>query len=470
MMQRYSFLLLVQLVLTTSLTSAQSTVTVGNTTLDVREVITGIDIPWEIIWGPDNHIWFTERIGRISRMNPETGDRTVIINLTSSVHQTSESGLLGMVLHPDFENTPHVFVAYTYLAGFNNIRERFVRYEYNGTGLINPLTLIENIPGTSTHNGSRMLILPDNTLLISTGDAQQAGTLPQSLSSLNGKFLRMNLDGSIPTDNPFGSDSYIYTYGHRNPQGVVLAPNGKLYSSEHGPSTNDELNIIIPGQNYGWPLVEGFCNQQNELTSCNAMDDYEDPITIWTESSTIAPSDLIYYEHPSIPEWQGRLLVTVLKDKHLRAVKVDDTDGDQVQEDIVYLSNVFGRLRDICTAPDGRVFLATNGPAWSNTQPNTHKIVELKNSTYVPIGMDEVRNRDLKVYPNPASTTAQVNLPAEWLGGQLEMTDCSGRIILANSIQLSTIALDLQGCANGMYMLRVTKGGRSMVQRMVVNR
>jgi glucose/arabinose dehydrogenase len=436
----------------------------------VRNVITGIDIPWEIIWGPDEHIWFTERVGRISRLNPETGVRTVVLNLTSSVYQSSESGMLGMALHPDFENTPHVFVAYTYSAGINNIRERFVRYEYNGTALINPLTLVENIAGTSTHNGSRMLILPDTTLLISTGDAQQASTLPQSLNSLNGKFLRMNLDGSIPADNPFGPSSYVYTYGHRNPQGILLAPNGKLYSSEHGPSTNDEFNIIEAGKNYGWPLIEGYCNLSGEQTSCNAMDDYADPITIWTESSTIAPSDLIFYEHPSIPEWEGRFLITVLKDKHLRAVKVDDTDGDQVLEDIVYLNNVFGRLRDICTAPDGRVFLATNGPAWSNTQPNTHKIVELKNSAYVPVGMNEVNNAHLRVYPNPASAVINVGLPADWVGGALQVADCTGRILHTEAIAHNVSVLDLQHCANGIYLLSAVKDGRSMVQRIVVNR
>jgi glucose/arabinose dehydrogenase len=449
---------------------AQTTVTVGSTTLDVRNVITGIDIPWEIIWGPDEHIWFTERVGRISRLNPETGVRTVVLNLTSSVYQSSESGMLGMALHPDFENTPHVFVAYTYSAGINNIRERFVRYEYNGTALINPLTLVENIAGTSTHNGSRMLILPDTTLLISTGDAQQASTLPQSLNSLNGKFLRMNLDGSIPADNPFGPSSYVYTYGHRNPQGILLAPNGKLYSSEHGPSTNDEFNIIEAGKNYGWPLIEGYCNLSGEQTSCNAMDDYADPITIWTESSTIAPSDLIFYEHPSIPEWEGRFLITVLKDKHLRAVKVDDTDGDQVLEDIVYLNNVFGRLRDICTAPDGRVFLATNGPAWSNTQPNTHKIVELKNSAYVPVGMNEVNNAHLRVYPNPASAVINVGLPADWVGGALQVADCTGRILHTEAIAHNVSVLDLQHCANAIYLLSAVKDGRSMVQRIVVNR
>jgi len=200
------------------------------------------------------------------------------------------------------------------------------------------------------------------------------------------------------------------------------------------------------------------------------MDDYADPITIWTESSTIAPSDLIFYEHPSIPEWEGRFLITVLKDKHLRAVKVDDTDGDQVLEDIVYLNNVFGRLRDICTAPDGRVFLATNGPAWSNTQPNTHKIVELKNSAYVPVGMNEVNNAHLRVYPNPASAVINVGLPADWVGGALQVADCTGRILHTEAIAHNVSVLDLQHCANGIYLLSAVKDGRSMVQRIVVNR
>jgi aldose sugar dehydrogenase len=453
-----------------SKSDAQTTVTVGSTTLDVREVITGIDIPWEIVWGPDDHIWFTERVGRISRLNPETGVRTVVLNLVGTVHQASESGMLGMALHPDFENTPHVYVAYTYLAGFNNIRERFVRYEYNGSTLSNPVTLIENIQGNTTHIGCRILPLPDNTLLFTTGDAQQASTLPQNINSLSGKVLRMNLDGSIPSDNPCGPDSYVYTLGHRNAQGMVLAPNGKIYSPEHGATTNDELNIIVPGGNYGWPLVEGFCNTQTELTNCAAITDNQEPIAIWYANSTIAPSDLIYYDHPSIPEWQGRLLMTVLKNKHLRAIKVDDADGTVVQEDVEYLTDVFGRLRDICTAPDGRVFLATNGPVWSNTQPNTHKIIELKNSAYTPVGADQMESGVLRVFPNPSSSVVSVELERHIIGGRLTLCDMMGREVISRPVLGSTHNMDVSHLAEGIYSIKVTHGGGIYSQRVVVKR
>ncbi|MCF8256049.1 MAG: PQQ-dependent sugar dehydrogenase, partial [Flavobacteriales bacterium] len=460
MLQRYLLLAVLPIVFFSIDARSQTTVTVGTTELEVREVITGIDIPWEIIWGPDGHIWFTERAGRISRLNPATGVRSILLNLTSSVYQQSESGMLGLALHPDFENTPQVFVAYTYLAGVNNVRERFVRYEYNGSALVNPVTLLENIAGTTTHNGARMLILPDNTILVSTGDAQQPSTYPQSLSSLNGKILRMNLDGSIPSDNPFGASSYIYSYGHRNAQGIVLAPNGKLYSSEHGPSTNDELNILVAGGNYGWPQVEGYCNLPAEQSACGGMTDYQNPITIWYEGSTIAPSDLMYYDHPAIPEFQGRLLMTVLKNKHLRAIRVDDVNGTQVLEDVEYLTDVFGRLRDICMAPDGRVFLATNGPVWSNTQPNTHKIVELKNANYDPVGVEGLHQQNFRVYPNPASQEVNISFDGAWDGGLLRVTDAFGRKVLSQTIQSNTQRLDVPALPSGPYAATAVGHGR----------
>ncbi|MBM3452988.1 MAG: hypothetical protein FJX84_07580, partial [Bacteroidetes bacterium] len=132
----------------------QTTMLVGNTEVDVDTVITGLDIPWEIIYGADNHIWTTERKGIISRINPETGVKSVILNLTNSVFQQSESGLLGMALHPDFPNTAEVFLAYTY-GSFNTIRERFVKYTYNGSTLTNPVILIDDITGNTTHIGAR---------------------------------------------------------------------------------------------------------------------------------------------------------------------------------------------------------------------------------------------------------------------------------------------------------------------------
>ena len=245
MKQLYTLLLLAGFAYSAN---AQATHTLDSTTLTSRVVKDSLDIPWEILWGPDNHIWMTERYGRVSRVNPETGTQDVILDLSSDVYQNSESGMMGMVLHPDFSTKPHVFIAHTYLDA-SKIRERLVRYNYDGSSLTAADTLVEDIVGNTTHIGCRLLILPDNTLLMTTGDAQNQ-SLPQDRSSLSGKVLRMNLDGSIPADNP-DSSSLVWSSGHRNAQGLWLAPNGKLYSSEHGPTTDDELNILMPDRNYG---------------------------------------------------------------------------------------------------------------------------------------------------------------------------------------------------------------------------
>ena len=204
----------------------------------------------------------TERGGKISRLNPASGTTTPVVTI-SEVVSNNEGGLLGMALHPNFSTTPHVFVVYDYNNG-GNYREKVVRYIYNGTTLTSPLTIIDNIAASSIHNGSRLLIINDK-LFITTGDASNQSN-PQNISSLNGKILRLNLDGSIPADNPVAGNPY-WSFGHRNPQGLVYA-NNKLYSSEHGPSNDDEINIIEKGRNYGWPDVQGFCNTTSEQSFC----------------------------------------------------------------------------------------------------------------------------------------------------------------------------------------------------------
>jgi glucose/arabinose dehydrogenase len=208
--------------------------------------------PWEILWGPDNHIWMTERGGKISRLNPSTGAITPLLSI-NEVESNGEGGMLGMALHPNFATTPQIFVVYNYDNG-SGYKEKVVRYIYNGTSLDNPLIIIDNIQAAGIHNGSRLLIVGDK-LFITTGDASNQSN-PQNVSSVNGKILRLNLDGTIPADNPVPGNPY-WSYGHRNPQGLVFA-NNKLYSSEHGPTSDDEINIIEKGKNYGWPDVRGF--------------------------------------------------------------------------------------------------------------------------------------------------------------------------------------------------------------------
>ena len=237
-----SFLLLITLSINSVF--SQDIITVGNTELEVREVTSGLDVPWEMKWGPDGFLWITERDGLVSRINVDTGEKNVILDITNQVWQSSEAGLLGMEIHPEFNSgSPYVFLVYTYLS--SGQKEKVVYYEYdaNNDQLINETVLLGNIPANPTHSGSRLLILDDLTMLVTTGDVQDWMD-SQNLDVLSGKTLRMSVDisggtaGFIPSDNPI-PNSYVWSWGHRNAQGLALAPNGKIYSSEHGPSNDD---------------------------------------------------------------------------------------------------------------------------------------------------------------------------------------------------------------------------------------
>lgn len=423
---------------------SQSNITVGTTTVEVDTIYTGLDIPWEIIYGPDGFIWTTERKGIISRIDPVAQTKTVILNIVSSVYQNSESGLLGMVLHPNFATTPEVFLAYTY-GSFSNIKEKVVKYTYNGTSLVNEVILIDNIVGNTTHNGSRIAILPDNTLLFSTGDAQNQ-SLPQDVNELNGKVLRINLDGSIPANNAFAGNP-VYTYGHRNVQGILQHPNGKIYISEHGASTDDEFQILEIGRNYGWPNVEGFCDPGGEETFCNANNVME-PLVAWTPTN--APSDMVYYENPLFPEFDGRVLMTVLKDKRIIAMDLS-ADGLSVADEDHYLINQFGRLRDICVGPQKEIYLATNGASWSNTSPNTHSILVLR--ALDETGLKELEN-SFTISPNPAKDQLNVFSPSG-ISEDYFLLDAQGRKVLAGKLTGTTTSIDISKLAAGNYLVQI---------------
>lgn len=447
--------------------TAQTKHTLDSTTLTARVVADSLDIPWEITWGPDNYIWMTERFGRVSRVNPTTGEQIVLLDMSSDVYQRSEAGMLGMVLHPDFENNSHVFIAYTYVNG-SNIRERLVRYNYDGSKLTPADTLIENIVGNNTHNGSRLIILPDNTLLMTTGDAQNQN-LPQNKPALEGKVLRMNLDGSIPADNPSPS-SLVWTYGHRNAQGLLRAPNGIIYSSEHGPTTDDELNILSADRNYGWPTVAGFCDSPPENAFCTANNVYE-PLAAWTP--TIAPSDIIWYDHEAIPEFKGKLLMTVLKDQSLISFGFNGA-GDSVISQKKYFKNEFKRLRDICVSPDGKIYLATSGTSWANSNPFSHTILELSNESYGvtnpnSIVEDEVLMDQIKLGPNPLQVGQPLLLSIpEGHIGEFTVIDVLGKIVLSNYVEgINAINMDSK---EGVYFWKLelesgsTAEGKLIVQ------
>jgi glucose/arabinose dehydrogenase len=418
---------------------SQSTLLIGNTLVEVDTVYSGLDIPWEITLDHEQQLWVTERSGLISKINPETKTRTILLDLTNEIYQEAEAGLLGLALHPDFSNNPFVFIAYTY--GTTSVRERIVKYRYFNNALIEAQILLDNIGGTSTHNGARLFFLPDTTLLISTGDAQMPN-LSQNISSLNGKILRMNANGEIPLDNPDNS-SYVYSFGHRNVQGIANTPGGKIFLSEHGASNDDEFQVLEENRNYGWPNVEGFCNTGSEQTFCNT-NQVKEPILTWTP--TIAPSDMIFYENSAFPEFHNKMLMTVLKDKKLIALELNEQENQVISEEH-YLTDQFDRLRDICVGNNKEIYLATSGTSWFNSDPFTHAIIRIT----PPIeNLSVSKEQDIfNTYPNPSK--GFINIPAAKFK-KLEILSSNGTIINSITIGENQNIIDFNTLENGTYI------------------
>ncbi len=395
---------------------------------EFRDVITNLDTPWEILWGEDNHIWLTERFGRISRLNPQTTEIQHLITINDVFMKDEngdpgERGLMGLVLHPNFTDSPYVYTVYTY-GNRNNTKIKIVRFIFDGNQLHSPKILLDNIKGAWNHNGARLLIdKSDLTMYISTGDAAETA-LSQNLNSLNGKILRMNLDGTVPKDNPF-PNSYVYSWGHRNPQGLVIA-GGKLYSSEHGPNTDDELNIIYKGRNYGWPTVNGYCDKPQEIQFCKDSNVVE-PILSMTPQRTYAVCGIDYYNHNLIPDFENSILITCLKDAKLVVAKLNEM-GDAVLEEKIYFERQFGRLRDICISPDGRIFIATsNRDGRGDPKKNDDRIIEIKPKTSSNNSKNGQGNM-LKIKSNPAINYAQFIIHNNLLNQMIKIVDVNGTL------------------------------------------
>ena len=331
----------------------------------IRVVKENLNHVWEMVWGPDDHIWFTEREGKVSKMNPSNGS-IAFSSTISEVFSSGEGGLLGMALHPDFLTNGFLYVVYNYNTA-NGYREKVVRFTFNNNSITSPTTIIENIPAATIHNGSRIRIVNESNgvkIYFSTGDAANSA-LSQDVNSRNGKVLRLNADGSIPADNPIAGNP-LWSYGHRNPQGLVFV-NNKLYESEHGPTIEDEVNIIEKGRNYGWPTVDGPCDG-SETSFCTA-NNIKEPI--WSSGgNTIAVCGIDYYNSDKIPEWKNSILMTTLKDASLRQLKLS-TDGNSVTSTAIFFKNEYGRLRDICVSPSGIVYICTSNGG------NNDKIIEI---------------------------------------------------------------------------------------------
>lgn len=312
--------------------------------------------PWDVAWGADNHIWFTERAGSISRLNPATGAITKVLTVFPDEWEVGNTWLLGLALHPQFPTKPYVYTTYAY--NRSGIRaQKVVRYTYSGGTLKSPVDIIRNInPGLWEHSGTRLLIIGD-FLYVTVGDGGGGsdGKIAQKPTSMAGKVLRVLLNGGIPSTNPIPG-SAVWALGFRNSQGLVYAHN-KLYSTEHGPDNDDEVNIIEPNRNYGWPTVMGYCDQPAEASFC-AANNVKEPLMAWTP--TIAPCGIDYYNATGpITQWRNSLLMCTLKNSRLVQLKLN-ADGSAITETKDFITNTYGRLRDVCVSPEGKVYVCTD--------------------------------------------------------------------------------------------------------------
>ncbi|WP_238387117.1 PQQ-dependent sugar dehydrogenase [Sphingobacterium olei] len=326
------------------------------TTLKVEVLSSDMDVPWNMLFGSDGFLWVTEQGGTIKKIDPNTGNSRLLLHIPD-VYRYRTLGLLSMVLHPDMEKSPYAYIHYT-TKEQDSIFSLLVRYEIGLDTLIKPEVLLR-IPGNTGHNGSRLVVSPDRKILWATGDAHH-GEWAQDTTKYNGKILRLNLDGSIPDDNPF-VDSYVWSYGFRNIQGMTFSDSGMLYTSEHGDAIEDEINLIRKGENYGWPVIEGFHDTEQERSYATQHHTSE-PLHSWTP--VIAPAGLSFYTGTKIPEWKNSLLLATLKTQSLRIMKLS-AGGQQIVDEQILFESRYGRLRAIAVSPHGDLFLATSNRDWN---------------------------------------------------------------------------------------------------------
>jgi PQQ-dependent dehydrogenase (s-GDH family) len=482
----------------------------GSEQFEMKVVATGLEGPWEVTWGPDDKLWVTERVGRrIVQIDPATGEKVTLFEVAEARAPGGQDGLMGLALHPELlqgSGNDYVYAAYTYedesIGGNAQVADRFSPYKHLYTKIVrltydaaanrlaDPVNLIAGMPASNDHNSGRLKVGPDGKLYYTIGDGGnnqlgnwcipiQSQTLPTAEQivandyfAYQGKSLRLELDGAVPSDNPeiAGVQSHIFTYGHRNPQGLDFGPDGTLYSTEHGPKADDEVNVLQPGGNYGWPNVSGYKDDMayqyarwaDATTPCSQLEftdlaihpsvpvedetafsadivepiaslfnvpsdySFEDPICgginfiCWP---TVAPSSIEHYEG-DIPGWSNSLIVTTLKRGSLYRIPLNE-DGVTVAGTIERYFQSENRFRDLAISPDGKSIYVATDPGGLAEKTGGGVVFEMQNPgsilvfTYTggdtaaavadPAGMAEVEAQVAAAGNVPAFTTEQVD-------------------------------------------------------------
>ncbi|WP_298480510.1 PQQ-dependent sugar dehydrogenase [uncultured Maribacter sp.] len=332
-----------------------------------------LQIPWGFTFLPDGSILITEKKGELILFK---NDKKQKIGNIPEVYVRGQGGLLDVELHPNYKENGWIYMSFASPKGKEKGgHTAILRAKLKDTSLIEKEVLYKALPNTTKgqHFGSRIVFDSDNYLYFSIGERGARDINPQNIKRDGGKIYRLHDDGRIPKDNPFiGIDSAktaIYSYGHRNPQGLTIHPKtGEIWNNEHGPKGGDEINIIKKGANYGWPMVTYGVNYSGStITDKTEMQGTEQPIHYWVPS--IAPSGMAFVTSDKYPEWKGNLLVGSLKFQYLERLVLKDNK-------VIYREKLIpnlGRVRAVKQAPDGFIYVAIEGKGIYKLIPNTKK-------------------------------------------------------------------------------------------------
>ncbi len=325
----------------------------------VSTVVDNLTFPWSIAFLPNKDMLVTERGGslRVIRNGKLLEQK---ISGLPDIYVEGPAGLFDVVLDPNFATNQTLYISYSGGTASNNFVEVISARLQDMTLQQTKVIFTGSSRNTPHHHGARMAFLPDGTLLITAGDGFNFREEAQSLTSMLGKVLRINPDGSIPKDNPFVGQKHarpeIYSYGHRNPQAVLISKANTVWLHEHGPKGGDELNLIKPGVNYGWPAITHGLDYSGALVSpFTKAKGMEQPVTYWVPS--IAPAGMTEYQGDIFPQWQGDLFVAALAAKSVRRLHLQD---NKVVAQETMLAERKQRIRDIRTGPDGYIYILTD--------------------------------------------------------------------------------------------------------------
>jgi glucose/arabinose dehydrogenase len=327
----------------------------------LETIAEGFDYPWSIAFLPGGDYLVSERSGQLLRVSADGAERVALAGVPDT-YVAGQGGFFDVVLHPRFEENRLVYLSFAYGTPEANAT-RIVRGTLGDEALedVEVILTVEPTKDNPQHYGGRFTFLPDGTLLVTTGEGFDYREKAQDLSVQFGKTLRIKDDGRVPADNPYagetGPQAKVWTYGHRNPQGIVVdAASGAVYLHEHGPRGGDELNRLEPGNNYGWPAITyGLDYSGAYVSPFTEYPGMEQPLHIWVPS--IAPAGMTLYDGEAFPEWRGDLFISALVSKDVRRLELED--GAVVKETPMF-GEIGERLRDIRTAPDGSLFILTD--------------------------------------------------------------------------------------------------------------